>query len=55
MTTVRAGALPRGTRKMAGDVALLRFHGMDREAWNASAKRAASIRDHRTGYIGKTS
>ena len=39
MTTGEGGCVATRDEKLAGDVALLRFHGMDREAWNRFGKK----------------
>jgi dTDP-4-amino-4,6-dideoxygalactose transaminase len=39
MTTGEGGCVASRDEKLAGDVALLRFHGMDREAWNRFGKK----------------
>jgi dTDP-4-amino-4,6-dideoxygalactose transaminase len=39
MTTGEGGCVVTRDEKIAGDVALLRFHGMDREAWNRFGKK----------------
>ncbi len=39
MTTGEGGCLATRDEKLAADVALLRFHGMDREAWNRFGKQ----------------
>jgi dTDP-4-amino-4,6-dideoxygalactose transaminase len=41
MTTGEGGCVVTRDEKMAGDVALLRFHGMDREAWNRFGKKGS--------------
>jgi dTDP-4-amino-4,6-dideoxygalactose transaminase len=41
MTTGEGGCVATRDEKMAGDVALLRFHGMDREAWNRFGKKGS--------------
>ena len=41
MTTGEGGCVMTSDEKMAGDVALLRFHGMDREAWNRFGKKGS--------------
>jgi dTDP-4-amino-4,6-dideoxygalactose transaminase len=39
MTTGEGGCVATRDEKLASDVALLRFHGMDREAWNRFGKK----------------
>lgn len=39
MTTGEGGCVTARDEKLASDVALLRFHGMDREAWNRFGKK----------------
>jgi dTDP-4-amino-4,6-dideoxygalactose transaminase len=39
MTTGEGGCVATRDEKLAGDIALLRFHGMDREAWNRFGKK----------------
>ncbi len=41
MTTGEGGCVATRDEKLASDVALLRFHGMDREAWNRFGKKGA--------------
>jgi len=41
MTTGEGGCVATRDEHMAGDVALLRFHGMDREAWNRFGKKGS--------------
>ncbi len=41
MTTGEGGCVVTRDEKIAGDVALLRFHGMDREAWNRFGKKGS--------------
>jgi dTDP-4-amino-4,6-dideoxygalactose transaminase len=41
MTTGEGGCVVTRDAKMADDVALLRFHGMDREAWNRFGKKGS--------------
>ena len=41
MTTGEGGCIATRDDKLAGDVALLRFHGMDREAWNRFGKKGS--------------
>jgi dTDP-4-amino-4,6-dideoxygalactose transaminase len=41
MTTGEGGCIATRDEKLAGDVALLRFHGMDREAWNRFGKKGS--------------
>jgi dTDP-4-amino-4,6-dideoxygalactose transaminase len=41
MTTGEGGCVVTRDETMAGDVALLRFHGMDREAWNRFGKKGS--------------
>jgi dTDP-4-amino-4,6-dideoxygalactose transaminase len=41
MTTGEGGCVATRDDKLAGDVALLRFHGMDREAWNRFGKKGS--------------
>jgi len=41
MTTGEGGCVVTRDEKLAGDVALLRFHGMDREAWNRFGKKGS--------------
>jgi len=41
MTTGEGGCVVTRDDKMADDVALLRFHGMDREAWNRFGKKGS--------------
>jgi dTDP-4-amino-4,6-dideoxygalactose transaminase len=41
MTTGEGGCVVTRDSKMADDVALLRFHGMDREAWNRFGKKGS--------------
>lgn len=41
MTTGEGGCVATRDEKLAADVALLRFHGMDREAWNRFGKKGA--------------
>ncbi len=41
MTTGEGGCVVTRDDKMAGDVGLLRFHGMDREAWNRFGKKGS--------------
>jgi len=41
MTTGEGGCVATRDDKMADDVALLRFHGMDREAWNRFGKKGS--------------
>lgn len=41
MTTGEGGCVACRDEKLAGDVALLRFHGMDREAWNRFGKKGS--------------
>ncbi|HTF99381.1 MAG TPA: DegT/DnrJ/EryC1/StrS aminotransferase family protein [Nitrospirota bacterium] len=41
MTTGEGGCVVTRDEKLASDVALLRFHGMDREAWNRFGKKGS--------------
>jgi dTDP-4-amino-4,6-dideoxygalactose transaminase len=41
MTTGEGGCVATRDEKLASDVALLRFHGMDREAWNRFGKKGS--------------
>jgi dTDP-4-amino-4,6-dideoxygalactose transaminase len=41
MTTGEGGCVATRDEKLAGDIALLRFHGMDREAWNRFGKKGS--------------
>jgi len=41
MTTGEGGCVATQDEKLASDVALLRFHGMDREAWNRFGKKGS--------------
>jgi dTDP-4-amino-4,6-dideoxygalactose transaminase len=41
MTTGEGGCVVTRDENMAGDIALLRFHGMDREAWNRFGKKGS--------------
>ncbi len=41
MTTGEGGCIATRDDKLAGDTALLRFHGMDREAWNRFGKKGS--------------
>jgi len=41
MTTGEGGCVATRDEKLASDVALLRFHGMDREAWNRFSKKGS--------------
>lgn len=41
MTTGEGGCVTTRDEALAGDVALLRFHGMDREAWNRFGKKGS--------------
>lgn len=41
MTTGEGGCVATRDEQLAGDVALLRFHGMDREAWNRFGKKGS--------------
>ncbi len=41
MTTGEGGCVATRDEKLAADVALLRFHGMDREAWNRFGKKGS--------------
>jgi dTDP-4-amino-4,6-dideoxygalactose transaminase len=41
MTTGEGGCVVTRDETMAGDIALLRFHGMDREAWNRFGKKGS--------------
>ena len=41
MTTGEGGCVATRDEKLAEDVALLRFHGMDREAWNRFGKKGS--------------
>ncbi len=41
MTTGEGGCVVTRDEQLAGDVALLRFHGMDREAWNRFGKKGS--------------
>jgi dTDP-4-amino-4,6-dideoxygalactose transaminase len=41
MTTGEGGCVATRDKKLASDVALLRFHGMDREAWNRFGKKGS--------------
>jgi len=41
MTTGEGGCVATRDEHLAGDVALLRFHGMDREAWNRFGKKGS--------------
>ncbi len=41
MTTGEGGCVATRDEKLAADIALLRFHGMDREAWNRFGKKGS--------------